>query len=113
MTELEKKKNTFIEWMKDYAVNDVSPAENWFDHICKRRPHLKRWQWYISICIEITFFILLISLMKWGADKCLISGLEELNKSCEMCLKQCLPKIINSTTPTLFQYQAPATMASG
>lgn len=97
----EKKKGKFIDWMKDYIYNDVSPAENWFDHICKRRPHLKRWQWYISLCIDIAFFALLIYVMKYGADVCLVSGLEQLNQSCDVCIKQCVNTITNHTTLTL------------
>jgi hypothetical protein len=101
MTEPEKKKNTFVAWMKDYIINDVSPAENWFDHICKRRPHLKRYQWYISLCIDIAFFIFLIYAMKWGADKCLVSGLEQLSQSCDVCLKQCVNISATHTEITL------------
>lgn len=92
-----KPKRKKLDWLKDYVINDVSPAETWFDHIVKRRPHLRRWQWYISIMIEISFFAFLILAMKYGADQCIFSGLEQLNKSCEICLNSCVKQAVNSS----------------
>jgi hypothetical protein len=84
-----KQKKKLIDWLKDYVLNDISPAENYFEIVSQRRPYLRRWQWYISVCLQLLLFGTFIFAMVWASGQCLSVGFEELNKSCDQCLARC------------------------
>jgi hypothetical protein len=55
----------------------------------KKSDWMKKWQWYISVALDIGFYVLMIYLFLLTKDLCLASGQEQLATSCDKCLATC------------------------
>ena len=63
--------------------------ETILEFFVKKSDWMKKWQWYISVALDIGFYVLMIYLFLLTKDMCLASGQEQLATNCDKCLATC------------------------
>jgi hypothetical protein len=67
---------------------------NWF---CRREPYMKEYQWHFMVVLNILFYLSFVAIFFLIGNQCNITGLEELNRSCDACVNTCIYGRMNNS----------------
>lgn len=66
----------------------------------EKNPSISNRKWYFSIFIRILFIVVLVFFGLYSTQTCITHGLAEFNKSCEVCINNCVLTQRNETSIT-------------
>lgn len=92
MAEEEKK---LIDYADREKVKFLDQPVKWiiyqiFPRLSMRDYYARKWMWIIAVLLDFCFMGMLVISMIWAGNQCYITGLHELNQSCELCLGSCI-----------------------